>query len=178
MSDLKNSVEAGAQMNKFLFKEQGYPLEWSMTPAERCAFIYILSLANADLGLEVGSGKGGTSQAIAKYCRRAISLDLDAENQQRLKPLFPNVDYRPGDSHKLLPGVLKEIENESDELGFVFIDGDHTEAGVKEDINHVLNYRPRSKPLFILCHDSFNPNCRRGIKVPTGRTTPSSITLK
>ncbi|MGF1678887.1 MAG: class I SAM-dependent methyltransferase, partial [Candidatus Methylacidiphilales bacterium] len=150
-------------MNEHLFKNQGYALEWSMTPAERCAFVYILQLARADLALEIGSGKGGTSQAIARFCKRAVSLDLDGDHQSKLRPLFPNVDYRTGDSHRLLPEVMQELQEGEDELGFVFVDGDHTEAGVREDINHILSYRPQSRPLYVLCHDAFNPDCRRGI---------------
>ncbi len=34
--------------------------------------------------------------------------------------------------------------------------------GVKNDLNIVLSYTPK-KPLFVMLHDSFNPECRRGM---------------
>ncbi len=48
-------------------------------------------------------------------------------------------------------------------LQFVLIDGDHSEEGLRNDINDLLRYRPTA-PLYIVMHDSFNPDCRRGIR--------------
>jgi hypothetical protein len=61
-----------------------------------------------------------------------------------------------------LPRTLEAIAANDEPLGFVFIDGDHTEDGVRSDINAILQYVPK-RLLFIVCHDSFNPPCRKGM---------------
>lgn len=47
-------------------------------------------------------------------------------------------------------------------MGFVFIDGDHSTEGVRRDIGNLLGLVPKTTIVFIM-HDSFNPNCRKGI---------------
>lgn len=54
-------------------------------------------------------------------------------------------------------------ELKDEEIGFVLIDGDHSEDGVFRDIETVLTYQPKDD-LYVLMHDSFNPACRRGMK--------------
>jgi len=45
----------------------------------------------------------------------------------------------------------------------VLIDGNHTAEGIKRDIENVLQFKP-SQPVYILMHDSFNPEVRAGIE--------------
>jgi hypothetical protein len=44
----------------------------------------------------------------------------------------------------------------------VLIDGDHSREGVRKDVNAVLAYTPR-RPVYVVLHDSFNPDVRAGI---------------
>ncbi len=58
--------------------------------------------------------------------------------------------------------ALQKLQVQGDALGFVLIDGNHSTEYVRADINNVLSYTP-IRPLHIVFHDSFNPDCRAGI---------------
>jgi hypothetical protein len=62
----------------------------------------------------------------------------------------------------VVPALVAKL-NKSDKLvDFVLIDGDHSAEGVKRDIQAILGLRVQ-KRIVILMHDSFNPDCRRGM---------------
>ena len=49
-------------------------------------------------------------------------------------------------------------------LDFVFIDADHSAEGIRRDIETLIQRpRPPRESMFVLMHDSANPECRRGI---------------
>lgn len=56
-------------------------------------------------------------------------------------------------------------------MGFVLIDANHSEEGVRRDLDNVLRYMPQ-RPLYIVMHDSFNPGCRRGIMTAIWSSNP------
>lgn len=138
------------------------PLHWQMTRCEKYAFNKILEHANPEIALEIGTYKGGSLQVIAKVAQKVFSLDINSKSQDALKPLFKNVEFLSGDSKTLLPTLLARLETDRAPLGFVFIDGDHSTEGVRADINAVLRFKP-NRPIFVVFHDSFNPECRSGI---------------
>ena len=57
-------------------------------------------------------------------------------------------------------------------LDFLLNEGDHRECGLLTDIRSVLQYRP-VKPLYILLHDSFNPECRRAMQRAPWASNPN-----
>jgi hypothetical protein len=57
---------------------------------------------------------------------------------------------------------LSRITDAREALQFVLFDADHSRDGVRRDIESLLSYVP-TQPLYVLMHDSFNPECRRGI---------------
>ena len=138
------------------------PLHWQMTRCEKYAFNKILEHANPEIALEIGTYKGGSLQVIAKVAQKVFSLDINSQSQDALKPLFENVEFLSGDSKTLLPTLLARLETERAPLGFVLIDGDHSTEGVRADLNAVLRFKP-NRPIFVVFHDSFNPECRSGI---------------
>lgn len=152
------------EVSDTLFKPHGYTgVDWAMTFAEKFAMIGILERLRPKLALEIGTLNGGSLSVISKYAGRVISIDPNPEVRERLEGQFRNVNFITESSQKALPGLIEKLNREALDLGFVLIDGDHTEAGVRRDILDVLAYRPRS-PLWILMHDSFNPDCRRAMK--------------
>jgi len=142
--------------------EPGFDLLWQALPAERFAMLYLLNRLQPKLALEIGTYKGGSLQVLSRYSKKVISIDIDASVAGRLKGRFPNVEFRSGDSRKLVPQVVGEINAGAEELSFVLLDGDHSPEVVRQDIENLLELVPRTLLLFIM-HDSFNPGCREGI---------------
>lgn len=125
----------------------------------------ILSLARAveairpKIILEIGTARGGTLLIWSRLAsERVISCDLeDMKNQSGLYQAFPppgspcRVTLLSGNSHE--PDFRRRV---ADELGgrkadFLFIDGDHTEAGVAADYE---DYRGFVRPGGIIAfHD-------------------------
>jgi Methyltransferase domain len=138
------------------------PLHWQMTRWEKYGFTSILQAAKPKVGIEIGTYQGGSLQVIANHADKIYSIDLDATLKDRLGGQLPNVEFLTGDSRQILPALLNRIMQRGEELGFVLIDGDHSIEGVRCDINNVLRYTPL-RPVFIVLHDSFNPDCRKGI---------------
>ena len=154
-----------------LSTEAEYDLHWQMPACERFALKDILRRIQPEATIEVGTYKGGSLQVLSRYSQQVISIDIDAKVGERLGSRFPNVDFRSGPSERLLPLVLEEIEARKLNLEFVLIDGDHSTDGVRRDLNALLALRP-SKPCVILIHDSFNPECRAGIRGAAWASSP------
>jgi hypothetical protein len=134
-----------------------------MSNWEKHSFISILQQLKPEVAIEIGNAEGGSLQVLNKFIPKVYALDLYEEVHQKLKPQFPNVEFLTGNSKQLLPELLRSIQAKNEKLGFVLIDGDHSTEGVKADINAVLeNYIPVTT-LIIIFHDSFNPECRKGI---------------
>jgi hypothetical protein len=147
-------------------------LSWWMSPAEQSAIAFILEHLQPKLSIEIGTQFGGSLQAIAKYSNHVYSIDIDASVPKLLDGHFPNVEYLTGDSDLLLPELVDTIQNNSDApLSFVLIDGDHSADAVRNDINHLLQFRP-TVPLYILMRDSFNPDCRKGMRGANWASSP------
>lgn len=152
------------EITEKLFKNHGYGgEEWAMTFAEKFALTGILSERKPSVSIEVGTLKGGSLSIISQYSEKVYSIDPDPTVRERLERKYRNVEFVTGYSQEVLPGIVRGLNENEEELGFVLIDGDHTEDGVRKDIEEILKYTPRA-PLWILMHDSFNPDCRRAMK--------------
>lgn len=144
---------------------------WLMSPAEQMAMIYLLENLRPKVAIEIGTRFGGSLQVLAKFSERVYSLDIDPEVPMRMGNRFPNVEYLIGDSQTTLPKLLKKLQSESAELSFVLVDGDHTSDGVRADINALLAFNP-VVPLYIVMHDSLNPDCRQGLRTANWADSP------
>jgi hypothetical protein len=138
-------------------------IEWQMEPSEQNTVISLVSGLRPRVAIEIGSRYGGSMQVLSRYADRVISVDIDPTCKDRLGPKYPNAVFVTGDSRLTFAPLMKQLEREGAEVGFILIDGDHSAAGVKSDIGGLLSYRPRC-PLFVLMHDSFNPDVRKGIR--------------
>lgn len=143
---------------------------WLMLNGEKVAVQYLLNKIKPQISIEIGTFQGGCLDAISKHSEFVYSLDIDhtlVENSDE----YNNVEFITGDSHASLPKIIHNLNDDNRTLEFVLIDGDHTELGVKTDIESVLLYKPK-KPLFILMHDSFNPYTRKGILHASWNASP------
>jgi hypothetical protein len=138
-------------------------IEWQMEPGEQLALVALLQGLRPKVAIEIGSRYGGSMQVLSRYAERVISVDIDPTCRDRLGARFANAEFVTGDSGLTFPPLLKRLEQEGAEVGFILIDGAHTAAGVQGDIRGLLGYRP-SCPLFVVLHDSFNPQVRAGIR--------------
>ncbi|MFN9325357.1 MAG: class I SAM-dependent methyltransferase [Flavobacteriales bacterium] len=151
--------------------EPGFALHWQMTNCERFALQDILRRTRPEVAIEIGTYRGGSLQVISHFAQRVISVDIDPTVPERLAGKFSNVEYRVGDSKQLLPDLIDELNRAGANVGFFLIDGDHSTAGVRRDVNAVLKYRPKGRCVIIM-HDSFNPACREGIRSADWSASP------
>lgn len=142
-----------------------------MTNCERFALASLVERVRPPVSLEVGTYLGGSLQVLAKYSQRVISVDIDPAVGNRLLGKFNNVEFKTGDSKTCLEQVVAELNDSSEAVGFVLIDGDHSREGVCRDINTILKIVPRQRCLIIL-HDSFNPECREGMRMAAWSECP------
>ena len=138
-------------------------LAWQMSRAEKYCLRDLLNHLKVDYAIEIGTYQGGSLQVLSSYCQNVISIDISAEPKRTLEDQFPNVEFVVGTSAEVLTDQFKKIYDQGRQLNFVLVDGDHTRKGVNRDLRLILDY-PHPYPLTIICHDSFNPQCRKGIK--------------
>lgn len=138
-------------------------VEWQMQPGEQTALVALLAGLRPKIAIEIGSRYGGSMQVLHRYADRVISLDIDPTCRERLGPQYPKSEFVTGDSKATFPPLMEKLAGERVEVGFVLIDGDHSAAGVRGDVRGLLGYRPAC-PLFVIMHDSFNPDVREGIR--------------
>src|SRR5437763_10952841 len=91
---------------------------------ERAALEGVLAQARPRLAIEIGTAEGGTVERLAHYSEEVVSLDLDCALARARQ--LPNVTFHEGDSHVLLPELLRGIADEGRNVDFVFVDGDHS----------------------------------------------------
>lgn len=136
-------------------------INWQMNHSERLALTAILSRLKPLCSIEVGTYKGGSLSLISQYSKMVFSLDIDPSISDKFG-YFKNVSFLISPSAISLPLLLKELDAENIPVEFVLIDGDHSAEGVKHGLDTLMSYVPK-KPLFVVLHDSFNPECRRGM---------------
>jgi hypothetical protein len=135
---------------------------WQMSFGERAAVEGVLSQARPGLAIELGTAQGGSLERIAAYSDEVHTFDL-------LEPpfdvsRFSNVTFHTGDSHVLLPELLASLAEEARNVDFVLVDGDHSTAGVKQDLEDLLASPAVGKSI-ILLHDTANETVRTGIEL-------------
>jgi Methyltransferase domain len=146
------------------------PLPWMMNNPEKIVLLKLLSDIQPELSIEIGTKGGGSMQLIASFSKTVYSLDIDA-GVKALGKNFNNVNFIIGDSKQTLPMLLNELAANGEQPDFVLIDGDHSLEGVQSDIESVLKI-PIKKPLLVIMHDSFNPECRAGMLTPDYKNNP------
>jgi hypothetical protein len=136
---------------------------WMMSPSEQMGMIYLLEHLRPKVAIEIGTRFGGSLQVLSRYCGQVYSLDQDPQVLERLRGRYSNVEYLIGASGQTLPPLIRRLQSEQAELGFVLVDGDHSREGVRKDIDNVLKFKP-VVPVYIVMHDSFNSECRLGLR--------------
>jgi hypothetical protein len=135
-----------------------------MSVGERAALEGVLELAKPRLAIEIGRAEGGSLRRIAAHSAEVHSLDL-VEPPAELAEL-ERVTFHTGDSHERLPRLLAELSEQARNVDLVLVDGDHSAAGVRRDLEDLLA-SPAVGRTLILIHDTSNEDVRAGVdRVP------------
>ncbi len=157
-----------------MFNEILYPgvvlNNWQMMPWEQIGLTGLLARVRPKGALEVGVYHGGSLSLTSQFAEHIIAIDIDPAVPTRFV-CPPNAELRIGDSVELIPQALASFSQRGIPLNFVLVDADHSEAGVRRDLDLILAYQP-AEPLFILMHDSGNPGTRRGILAADWASNP------
>jgi|LauGreDrversion4_2_1035121.scaffolds.fasta_scaffold23437_4 hypothetical protein len=140
-----------------------FPLGWEMSAAEQFVLAGVLERLRPEVALEIGTFQGGSLQVLSRFAGTVFSIDSDPRVQERLAPLFPGVRFHIGPSRDMIPAAFARMRDSGMRLGFALVDGDHSAAGVRDDVELILRLAP-ADALHILIHDSYNPDCRRGLR--------------
>ena len=132
---------------------------WQMTYGERAALEGLASAARPRLAIEIGTAQGGSLDCIAAHAEEVHSFDLEPPRGE----LPANVTAHTGDSRTTLPRVLDELAAAGRTVDFALVDGDHSAAGVRADLDAVVR-SPAVDFALVLLHDTMNDEVRRGIR--------------
>ena len=151
---------------------------WQMLDSERSTLSATLNWLKPACAIEVGVYRAGSLGVLAAHCAKVYALDIDPGCAAAYSSRFANVEFVIGPSARTLPALLEHLQQSGEDVEFVLIDADHTAAGVRGDIESLLRYRPAKRPLYVVMHDSFNPECRRGMKEAPWAANPYVHTVE
>jgi hypothetical protein len=142
-----------------------------MTDSERLCLKALLSELRPECAIEIGTYRGGSLEIISKYSKMVYTIDIDPTCRDMLKGRLSNVHFITGSSQETLPPLLAHIQQSNEPLGFMLLDAGNTEKTVRRDIETILKFTP-TRPLYILIHSSFNPDCRKAILTADWSSNP------
>jgi Methyltransferase domain len=134
---------------------------WQMSYGERSTIEGVLAMVKPALAIEIGRAEGGSLRRIAEHSEEVVSFDIVESSSEVAR--LANVHAMAGDSHAMLPVELRRLSEARRNVDFVLVDGDHTTAGVRQDMLDLLD-SPAIGSTVILAHDTLNEEVRRGLE--------------
>jgi hypothetical protein len=132
---------------------------WQTSGGEQAAVEGLLARLQPRLALEIGTAEGAAARFLADRVEEVHVFDLEPP---KLK-MPDNVSVHVGDSHERLPAVLAQLAEEGRNVDFAIVDGDHSAAGVRQDVEDLLD-SPAVGRAAILIHDVANERVRLGVE--------------
>lgn len=132
-----------------------------MSFGERAALEGVLAQVRPRVAIEIGTAEGGSLARIAAYSTEVHSIDL--VHEPVTVGLDEHVHLHTGPSTELLPPLLKQLDERGSPVDFALVDGDHSFAGVVNDVRLLLA-SPTTARCVMLIHDSANAEVRAGIE--------------
>jgi hypothetical protein len=127
--------------------------DWLMSTREKLGLIGLLHCLKPKKVLELGYHRGGATKWLSELSEQVISVDVN-KFVSKATNLFHNVEAWNCPTLE----AASRIKKENLFFDLAIIDADHSRNAVSADINGIINHSD-----IILMHDSFNPNCRKGM---------------
>ena len=144
------------------------PVGWMMSPSERLTMIGLLATLRPANALELGCAEGGLTAWLSAFSGRVVTVDILPQVAE-VAGRFPNVDALCMTSEE----AVRKLEGEGRTFDLTVIDADHSEAGVRRDLQAALRFSR-----MILLHDTYYPPCRDGMEaVLAGRDVYRDLDL-
>jgi Methyltransferase domain len=135
--------------------------DWQMTWGERAAIEGLLSLVRPAVSIAIDTAQGESVRRIAAYSGEVHAVDLLAPPPDLLE--LSHVHFHAGDSSRWLADLLQRLVEESRNVDFVLVDGDHAGEGVRKDLVTLLESRATADTVIVL-HNTMNERVRAGIE--------------
>lgn len=129
-----------------------------MALGERAAIAGVLAHLRPRLAVELGTAQGGSLRTIAEWSEEVHTFDF----APAVTDPPANATLHAGDSHVLLPRALAEFARDGRNVDFALVDGDHSAAGVRQDVLDLLA-SPAIGRTAIVLHDAANEEVRAGL---------------
>jgi hypothetical protein len=103
--------------------------------------------------LELGYHRGGATKWLSEFSEQVLSVDVN-----EFVPNAPNLFHNVEAWNCPTLEAASRIRKENLFFDLAIIDADHSRKAVSADINGIIGHSD-----IILMHDSFNPDCRKGM---------------
>ena len=127
--------------------------DWLMSTREKLGLIGLLHCLKPKKVLELGYHRGGATKWLSEFSEQVLSVDVN-EFVSNAPNLFHNVEAWNCPTLE----AASRIKKENLFFDLAIIDADHSRKAVSGDINGIISHSD-----IILMHDSFNPDCRKGM---------------
>jgi Methyltransferase domain len=131
---------------------------WQMSSGEQAAIEGLLVKLRPRLAIEIGTAEGAAARRLAAWVEELHCFDLSPPALE----LPDNVVVHTGDSHELLPEALAGFTAAERNVDLAIIDGDHSAAGVRRDVEDLLDSPAVGRTLIVI-HDTANERVRSGL---------------
>lgn len=125
-----------------------------MSSREKLGLIGLLYCLRPESVVEFGFHRGGTTHWLAKFAKKIITVDVNEFVSSESKQ-YPNVEAWNCSTID----AVEKIRRQGMSFDLAIVDADHSRKAVCKDVSGLLEHAE-----VILMHDSFNPECRKGMK--------------
>lgn len=125
-----------------------------MSSREKLGLIGLLYCLKPEKIIEFGFHRGGTTHWLAQFANEIVTVDVN-EFVANASEKYPNVEAWNCSTDQ----ALKKIREKKLTFDLAIVDADHSREAVCKDISGLVKHAD-----VILMHDSFNPQCRKGMQ--------------
>ena len=126
---------------------------WLMSAREKLTLIGLLDCLKPKKVIEFGFHRGGATKWLSQYAEKVITVDVNEHVENACKA-FPNVQAWNCST----VDAIARIKDQKLAFDLAIVDADHSRNAVAKDVRGLLLCSE-----IILMHDSFNPECRKGM---------------